>query len=280
MLVRIVIGILGACAYSLLVFWPNKYVFLIGAALFSCLGANELYLAVRKQGGEPNYFLGYLSCIVFQYAAWTHNGARFAPYFPALMVALVMVTMLYELVKHRARPIVNVGTTLLGGVYAGWLFSYLTLLHGLNITGIMPPVAGTTSGEWMIFFVTAATWLSDSGALFVGKGLGRYKLAPRISPGKTWEGAIGGVLVSLIGCAGLGTYLHIPLRYALGLAALCAISGQIGDLCESSLKRDLGVKDFGAMFPGHGGVLDRIDSLLFAAPLAYYYILFFMVPGR
>ena len=101
-------------------------------------------------------------------------------------------------------------------------------------------------------------------------------MAPMVSPAKTWEGGLGGLVIALLGGLVFGKMLHLPLGHAAMLAVLCGLVGQIGDLSESALKRDLGVKDTGAVIPGHGGVLDRIDSLLFSAPIAYYYILFFL----
>lgn len=286
MLTRIVVGVLGGAAYIYINFATNGLPFALGVALFSVIGAMELFRAVRKQGGEPSEFLGCLACAIFQYAAWTYNGAKFAPYLPALLMLLVITTLLTELGKRRPKPIVTLGTTLLGAVYVGWLFSYLTLLHGMqpgmikhngaNAPMLLPPFPHTTPGEWLVIFVSACTWLCDSGALFAGKAFGRHKLAPNISPGKTWEGSVGGLLTALVAGALLGHWMHLPMIHALGLAAICAVAGQVGDLCESALKRDLGVKDFSNVLPGHGGILDRIDSLLFSAPLAYYYVLFFL----
>ncbi len=287
MLTRIVVGLLAAAFYITVNFAYGGLPFALSIALLSLIGTKELYNAVRKQGGQPSEFLGILACVAFQLAAWFQNGQKFAPYLPALLLLLVITTLLTELGKRRPKPIVTIGTTLLGAVYVGWLFSYLTLLHGMqpgmirfsgeNIPLLIPPIAHTTPGEWLVIFVSACTWMSDTGALFVGKAFGRHKLAPNVSPGKTWEGSIGGVLTSLVTGAALGHWLHLPMVHALGLAALCAIAGQVGDLCESALKRDLGVKDFGTVLPGHGGILDRIDSMLFSAPLAYYYVLFFLM---
>jgi phosphatidate cytidylyltransferase len=287
MLTRIVAGVLGAALFIYLVFAANGLPFALAVALFSVFGTLELYRAVKNQGGQPSEFLGVLACVAFQLAAWTHYGQRFAPYLPATLLLLVLTTLLIELGKRRPKPVITVGTTLLGAVYAGWLLSYLTLLHGMqpgmirvsgeNVPLLVPPFPHTTPGEWLVIFVSACTWMSDTGALFVGKALGRHKLAPSISPGKTVEGSVGGVLTSLAVGAGLGYWLHLPTVHALVLAAACAVFGQIGDLCESVLKRDLGIKDFGMVIPGHGGILDRIDSLLFSAPLAYYYVLFFLM---
>lgn len=287
MLTRIIVGLVAAGAYITVNFTDDGLPFALSVALLSVGGTLEMYRAVKKQGGEPSEFLGILACIAFQIIAWTHNGQQFGPYLPASLLLLVIATLLTELFKRRPRPIVTIGTTVLGAVYVGWLFSYLTLLHGMqpgmirfsgaNIPLLIPPVAHTTPGEWLVIFVSACTWMCDTGALFFGKALGRHKLAPTVSPGKTWEGSIGGVLTSLVTGAALGWWLHLPMVHALGLAALCAVAGQVGDLCESVIKRDLGIKDFGVLLPGHGGILDRIDSMLFSAPLAYYYVLFFLM---
>jgi phosphatidate cytidylyltransferase len=283
MVTRIVSGLIGAALYISLVFAGNGSPFALTVALFSVVGASELFLAVRNhKAGSPNDLLGWLACIAFQYTAWTHYGARFAPYLPASLILLVIISLLCELIRRRPQPILNIGTTLLGAVYVGWLSSYVTLLHGIHLNSqthslLVPPIAHTTPGEWIVLFVTVCTFLSDTGALFVGRSFGRHKMAPNISPGKTWEGSIGGLLFSVIGGGLFGWWLHLPLVHTLILAFLCGASGQIGDLCESALKRDLGIKDFGVVIPGHGGILDRIDSILFSAPLAYYYVMFFLI---
>lgn len=289
MVTRIVVGLLLAALFIFLVFATNGLPFALFVALLSVVGVLELFYAVRNQGGAPNELLGCVACLAFQLSAWAYYGQKFGPYLPPLMLLLVLATLLSELGKRRPKPIITIGSTLLGAVYVGWLLSYLTLLHGMQpgmirLSGVggietsvlVPPLPHTTPGEWLVIFVAAATLLSDTGALFAGKAFGKHKLAPSVSPGKTWEGSIGGVLTSLVAGALLGHWLQMPWVHALGLAALCAIAGQVGDLCESALKRDLGVKDFGAILPGHGGILDRIDSLLFAAPLGYYYVLYFL----
>lgn len=283
MLIRIGSGLLGASLYIFLVFWGNGLAFSLGVAVFSVVGANELYVAVRdRKGGSPSEGLGYLACIAFQLSAWAYYGTRFARFLPAVMILLIISALISELVKHRPQFLLNIGTTLLGAVYVGWLFSFFTLLHGFTPSQtslLAPPLANTTPGQWAVLFVSVATWGSDTGALFFGKFLGRHKMAPSISPGKTWEGSAGGLLTAVVLGTALGLWIHLPLHHAVVLALLCGVAGQIGDLCESALKRDLGIKDFGSWIriPGHGGILDRVDSMLFAAPLAYYYLLFFLI---
>jgi phosphatidate cytidylyltransferase len=153
--------------------------------------------------------------------------------------------------------------TIAGILYIGWLSSHLVALRGLD------------SGRNWVFLALFVTWVSDTTAFLIGRGLGRHKLAPTISPGKTWEGTIGGI------CGGIAvstlfftpTPLQLPLTsgQAMLLGALTSILGQVGDLVESLLKRNLGVKDSGNLMPGHGGILDRIDSLIFAGIVVYYY---------
>ncbi len=155
--------------------------------------------------------------------------------------------------------------TVVGIIYTGWLLSHFVLLRGL------------ADGRNWVFFVLLATMASDSAAFFVGRGVGRHQLAPRISPNKTIEGAIGGlagaVVISLLFL--LPTPLGLPLNYgqAVSLSLLVSIFGQLGDLLESWFKRRTGVKDSGRLLPGHGGALDRIDSLILAGPIVYYYVL-------
>lgn len=133
--------------------------------------------------------------------------------------------------------------------------------------------------HWL-FFALTVSWIGDSAAYLAGSLAGRHKLAPRISPGKTWEGAAASLLASvLFGGIYLGYFLPVVPRWeALALAAAANVAGQFGDLCESAVKRGAGLKDSGAMLPGHGGWLDRVDSTLFALPLLYFWLTRFPPP--
>lgn len=277
---RLVTAFFAIAGYILIVFLGHGWPFALGVALMSIIGVNEFYGAVRRQGGEPSDFLGIIACLVFQVAALRRGSNGLDPYLPALLATLLLATMMVELTKRRSRPIINIGATLLGAIYVGWLFSYLTLLHGMRQPYLTPPIHGTTVGEWAVIMVGAITWAGDGAALFTGIVAGRHKMAPLISPHKTWEGAVGGVLTSEIVSLIMGSWLRFPMQHAaiLGVALGCA--GLLGDLTESALKRELKVKDFGTMFPGHGGMLDRLDSVLFTAPFYYYYISFFLLAHR
>ena len=125
-----------------------------------------------------------------------------------------------------------------------------------------------------ILFALAINWVGDIAAFYFGRAFGRHKLAPRVSPGKSWEGAIASMLCAV----GIGVAVNTPLKLGLtvpemvGLAALCNVAGQVGDLAESAMKRGAGMKDSGAILPGHGGILDRLDSSLFTLPVVYYFL--------
>jgi phosphatidate cytidylyltransferase len=150
--------------------------------------------------------------------------------------------------------------SLLGLLLIGWGLSHLILVRDLS------------TGRGYILLLFSVIWVGDTTAMYVGKGLGRHKLALTISPGKTWEGAVGGIVGALLAAA-LGTHFLTPqlgLPQSLIFGLLISVAAQISDLGESMLKRYVGVKDSGTLIPGHGGILDRIDSLFFAAPLAFY----------
>jgi phosphatidate cytidylyltransferase len=126
-------------------------------------------------------------------------------------------------------------------------------------------------GPALLFFVLVITWVGDTAAYFVGRTIGKRKLAPVLSPNKTWEGAIASIVGALLVAIAFASRLNIPLQHLLGMAAVGNIAGQAGDLFESAFKRSAGVKDSGTLLPGHGGVLDRIDALILAIPVVWYY---------
>ena len=139
-------------------------------------------------------------------------------------------------------------------------FSAVVRLHGVDALGPM-----------LLLFTLVVVWVGDTVAYFVGRAIGRWKLAPEVSPNKTWEGAIANFLGSLLVAAIFGYWSQIPPVHMLMMAGLGSIAGQIGDLFESAWKRSASVKDSGATLPGHGGMLDRIDALILAAPAVWYY---------
>jgi len=163
------------------------------------------------------------------------------------------------------------GLGLTGKVLAGDVLPYVgALAFGSLYLGVPWASMGVlkSHGAPWVFLLLASVWLSDSGAYYTGRAFGRRKLAPTVSPNKTWEGSIGGAIAALVGAVGWSFWQYGTIEpLLLGWVLVVAIAGQIGDLFESKLKRGAGVKDSGNLLPGHGGMLDRIDGILFAAPL-------------
>ena len=195
-----------------------------------------------------------------------------ADYLTASGIALAvwaLVALLWFIAFYSGeRPVYAFFLLLLGPVYAGFLLG-----HGLAIYDIADSLGGAENlGRNWLLFTLAGTSASDTGAYAVGRLVGRHRMAPRVSPGKTWEGAAGGFFTSIAAMLAVGGLLGVGVElweYAV-VAVVVAIVAQAGDMVESSLKRAANVKDSGSIMPGHGGLLDRIDSILFALPAVYY----------
>lgn len=249
--------------------------------LFGFVGLEEFYRACEAKGMQPARLAGIATTGLLFLGATPWGAARVGPYREALLVALLMAAMLGEIARRGRAPVANLGATLLGVVYVGWLFSHLILLRveGAALLARMggqaptlPMGIGADGGGWLLLLIFLATSASDTGAFFAGRRWGKRKLAPTLSPGKTVEGAVGGALAPILISGVCGQALGMPLAASLLLGGAVGILGPLGDLWESALKRELGVKDFGAILPGHGGVLDRFDSVLFTAPTIYHVV--------
>ena len=183
-----------------------------------------------------------------------------------LVAAFVMAVLAASMLRGAPfeRMLGSVGATVVGVLYVVFLGGHIIALR----TTFPNPM-----GRDLLFFFLLVLMGSDTAAYYTGRALGRRKLAPAVSPGKTWEGAAGGMLASLLfaALAHFWFFRELPLRAALPLAATMNVLGVVGDLTESALKRGAGAKDAANILPGHGGLLDRLDSLLFNAPLLYYF---------
>ena len=228
----------------------------VGIPLFVgiVLAAREL-MRMFERAGRPGYtVLGVVGTAAVT-ASFELSGLT--PLVLTLAVAAVLSAPIWT---DTAGALDRVIATLLPLVYVGWLLG-----HGL-LLGVLP------DGPQLILFLVGTTWAGESAALVIGSAVGRHPLAPVISPRKTVEGAVGQFIVSMVAAGVLGAWL-LP-QWSGGMAiltgAILGVTGQIGDLAESVLKRSFGTKDTGTLMPGHGGVLDRLDGLLFNAPALFF----------
>lgn len=262
---RTVAGLAGAAVFVGAICFGAWSFFLLFLAL-TVLGIIEFYKLLRINQLEPNQVLGVvLGAGLFILMFLAQHGLVATKVLFVLPPAL-MFTFLAELFRKKAQPFTNVAVTLLGVLYVAAPFSMVSLLGFRNGEYTWQPVLGT-----MLLI-----WASDTGAYFAGKTFGRNKLFERISPGKTWEGWIGGTLLALAIAWLMGDFLTDLTRWQwLGMASIIAVFGVLGDLVESMMKRSLGVKDSGTLIPGHGGILDRFDSLLMVVPFLVAFLQIF-----
>ncbi len=275
MLTRLLAGFVLAPLVLVAVFWPGGLPFAVVVGVFSVVGAMEFYKGVRKIGMRPVEWAGLLAVVMFVVSMRTYERTTIGAIFPAVLTLCLILSFLHELFRTRRAPLLNVGVTVFGAIYVGWLISHLVVLRGM--TGDVT-VAGftTTKGACLVTYALLCTWACDTGAYFIGKFYGRKKLAPMLSPNKTVEGSVAGIVSSVLVSVIIATIIRLPQAHALALGAIFGILSQLGDLSESAIKRELSIKDFGNIIPGHGGVLDRVDSLLFTGPVVYYYAVLFL----
>ena len=244
------------------VIWFGEPWFTILVAIWGLLAAFEFYRIVSASKVSPLTYFGLIWVLLF--ILRSHFDYDLTT--PLLLTSAVILSLIWLLMRRQREGTFTGWAWTMGGIlYIGWLLSHFVALRGLD------------DGRNWVFLALFATFASDTAAFFVGRAVGKHHLAPRISPGKTWEGAIAGVcgaiIVSLLFT--IPTSLQLPLNYwqAVLLGLLVSVFGQLGDLVESLLKRNTGVKESGRLIPGHGGVLDRMDSIVFAGIVVYYYVI-------
>ncbi|QNB45735.1 phosphatidate cytidylyltransferase [Thermanaerosceptrum fracticalcis] len=252
---RIVTAVMGIPALLYIVYLGDIYLTLV-ITFLTLLGIYEYGNIVRKAGWQLLTIPLWLGGCLFPLATlFKKDIASF------LIFIFFMFCFMYYLYSFPKSSPSDLAITLLGVLYVSWTFTHLILLRQLNY------------GFWLVLFVFIIIWSTDTGAYFTGVYFGKRKFAPSISPNKTWEGFFGGLLFSVLGAYLLIRNITIPhARYLLLMAPVISLAGQIGDLFESSIKRTAHIKDSSRIIPGHGGILDRFDSTLWAAPLTYYLI--------
>lgn len=252
-------------------FEQAAWLFILIAAVAFAAGLFEFFSITKKLELKADAAVAYLGAAAL-FVAFVFDAPREAPDLLILTVALflmfALVTQMFRFRADFSKMLTGIGVTVFGVLYVVFLGGFLVATR----VGFDPML----SSKLLLFFFFA-NFGADAGAYFVGKNLGRHKLAPAISPGKTWEGFVGGVLFSA-GFAALSTFWffpELPYRFSMPLAVVMATIGALGDLAESAMKRGADIKDAANLLPGHGGLLDRLDSLLFGAPILYYFARFY-----
>ncbi len=251
-------------------------------AVFGALGAREIYGFAKRQGIAPLEPLGLLGAALAPLVVVWPGGEPSPPlrYGPVIWLLAVVGAAVWRR-DPAARPLAAAAVTVFGALYAGWLLSFALLLRH----PLLPFVNDARVGLSLLFFPLALTWAGDTAAMFGGKAFGGPKMAPVLSPNKTWSGGISGlfatVAVSVIYAATVMKRAGVALSVVEALIAgvVISLAGQLGDVAESLFKREVGAKDSSTLLPGHGGVLDRLDSLYFALPVTALLFLAFGVVG-
>jgi phosphatidate cytidylyltransferase len=289
LLVRVVSGT-SLLALVLVAIWLGGLLLMVLVALAAGLAAHEFFSMARRGGYAPWYPGGVALSLLLAMRGYITGDlstgtaspqAGYGAEVPAVIAVALLFLLRQGYVWLRA-PVpaggphggtaltgrtawADLGLTLAGALYTGGLLGYAPLLAARS-----GDTLGSEGMAWLLMVLLGAA-ACDTGAYFVGSTLGRHKLIPHISPGKTWEGLAGGVLGGVIAALALSGLLHISVPQAVVLGVLVCVAAVAGDLCESLLKRAVGVKDSGNLIPGHGGILDRLDSVLFVLLAVYWF---------
>ena len=266
--IRIIVSVFAIPAIILLSYLGGVY-FLSFVLIISGLSFYEFSLMAKTKSANVNVNLGIIGVIFFIINSfrYTFNAFHFLTIFFILL-------LIVELFRNNGSAIINLASTMFGIIYLGIFGSTL-----IGIREFFPNIDDLYSrGGYLIISVFASIWICDSAAFFGGTALGKHKLFPRVSPKKSWEGAIFGFVFSIIAMylAKVLVLDFLSLKDALIIGVLIGIFGQVGDLIESLLKRDAGIKDSSNLIPGHGGIFDRFDSLFFSAPIVFMYLVYFV----
>lgn len=261
---RIISAVIFLPIFFLIVQYGNHTIFFIFLSTVLLTALFEFYTLLNQNGRK---------CFVYQgmILGWLIAFSFFNSQNQLMIFSIAFLVLGLFLVKLFSKQPINaaveeISNTLFGALYIGLLLSYLIFIRKDD------------AGRQLIFMLFLIIWLGDTLAYYIGTLIGKHPLAPSISPNKSFEGAMGGLLGSLGGAllAHYWFYPSISITSSIILGLVTGTAGQVGDLCESMLKRNLKVKNSGSLIPGHGGLLDRLDSVLFSAPV-FYYLYFFVL---
>lgn len=266
---RLIVGIIGAVfAVSLMIF-INELVLGIVISIIALMGLTEMYNALGLfKNNIPLSIIGYIASVLILCFS---NIINTSDIFLAFTCIYVLVLLVYMVLAHKHTTFADISKSFFSTLYVTLFFSYLILIRKYD------------KGVFLIWIPIITAWLSDTMAYTFGRLFGKHKLIPEVSPKKTVEGALGGVVGGVVFMTIYGFVcqnafnMQVNWISVLALGALGAILSQFGDLAASWIKREQGIKDYGNLLPGHGGVMDRFDSVLVVAPFVYYFIQIFPV---
>ena len=229
-------------------------------AVMLAAGSKEYVKMLNHKGFYPSLKVIYLTQAILATVVYLKRFDLVA----ITLTICAICSLMWVLFRGRQPYIANVATTLFGMVYCGWFPLHLIFLRDLSCDRY-------DSGLGFVVLMFTAILLTDIGCYYVGSKWGKHKLAPTVSPNKTIEGSIGGIFFAILGALIVGYCINLEWYLAFSAGIICTVFAQIGDLCESLIKRDAGVKDSGSSLPGHGGFLDRTDSFILTLPIMYYF---------
>lgn len=268
LLVRIAFAV-PAIAVTVVVVWVGGWLLATLLAVVGVLGTREIYDFAKKEGIEPFETLGYSAAAAIPFATyWVKHYADWEPvvYAGALWLLVVLAAAMFR--GPERRPLTAVSVTIFGGLYASALLAFMVAIrHGPHSD------AHPRGSAALVLLPLVITWVCDTAAMAAGTLVGGPKLAPVLSPRKTWAGAIAGTGGAVVAALAFGPLvldrmaLVLPTWQLVTIGLVVGLAAQVGDVAESLLKREAGVKDSSALIPGHGGVLDRLDSLYFVFPV-------------
>lgn len=261
---RLLSAFLGIILVFIVMWAPHIYL-TIAIAIIAVLALYELFEAYRVSGHKPISWVGYMSVGYLLALTWIGTSGGVTVVFMILVLMLLLLS-LHIIISNNRITFVDLSITLFAIVYIPFLFSFTILARGIE------------NGHLLVWLILIGGWVTDSFAYFIGKVFGKHKLIPDISPKKTIEGAVGGLIGNTVVMVLYGIIINkyfminIEIIHFVLIGVLSSIAAQIGDLIASAIKRTINIKDFGSIMPGHGGIIDRFDSILFVSPIVYFYI--------
>lgn len=231
-------------------------------------GMYELYKVSKANGINPITYAGYLLCIVYYIMLGRSTTFEFI-----FLLTIMALLLLFCIPVFDTRfNYVDIAVTLLSFLYIPIFFSFIVLVENMH------------HGNYFVWLIFISAWMCDTSAYYSGRFFGKHKLCPKVSPKKTIEGSIGGLIGSTAACGAFGLFvisrgINVSVIHFLIIGLFCGIISQFGDLTASSIKRYAGVKDYSNLIPGHGGILDRFDSILFTSVIVFYYLSFVLNMG-